>query len=75
MNYRTPSPMIITVKHYDKTLTAEIPWDSSLEEIFQAIQGLLVADGFHNDGIETFIKEHAEELIECEKYKNNGDES
>lgn len=75
MPYRTPSPMIITVKHYDKTLTAELPWDSPLEEIFQAIQGLLVADGFHNDGIETFIKEQAEHLTDLEKYKNSDDES
>jgi len=75
MSYRTPSPMIITVKHYDKTLTAELPWDSPLEEIFQAIQGLLVADGFHNDGIENFIKEQAEELKDLEKYKNSDDES
>jgi hypothetical protein len=74
MSYRTPSPMIITVKHYDKTLTAELPWDSPLEEIFQAIQGLLVADGFHNDGIENFLIEHAEELTDLQKYKNSDDE-
>ena len=74
MNHNIPSPMIISVKHWGKTLTAELPWDSPLEDIFQAIQGLLVADGFHNDGIESFIKEHAEELTDLEKYKNSDDD-
>jgi hypothetical protein len=75
MNNNTPSPMTISIKHWGKTLTAELPWDSPLEDIYQAVQGLLVADGFHNVSIEFFIKEHAEELTDLEKYKNSDDES
>ena len=70
MRHDTPPPMIITVKHYGKTLTAELPWDSPLDDIFQAIQGLLVADGFHNDGIDNFIIERGEELDDFNKSKN-----
>lgn len=73
--FDTPPPMIITIKHYGKTLTAEIPWDSPLDDIFQAIQGLLVADGFHNDGIENFIIERGEELNEVDNYKQNEEDS
>jgi len=75
MSFNTPSPMIITVKHYGKTLTAELPWDSPLEDIFQAIQGLLVADGFHNDGIENFIIERGEELEDFKNIKDNEENS
>ena len=71
MRFDTPPPMIITIKHYGKTLTAEIPWDSPLDDIFQAIQGLLVADGFANDGIENFIIERGEEMDDFNKQKNN----
>jgi hypothetical protein len=75
MSHRTPSPMIITVKHYDKTLTAELPWDSPLDDVFQAIQGLLVADGFHNDGIENYIIERGEELQEFKNIKDDEENS
>jgi hypothetical protein len=75
MPHRTPSPMIITVKHYDKTLTAELPWDSPLDDVFQAIQGLLVADGFHNDGIENYIIERGEELQEFKNIKDDEENS
>jgi coproporphyrinogen III oxidase-like Fe-S oxidoreductase len=71
-NSEPPKPMVITVKHHGKTLIAELPWDSSLDDIFQAIQGLLVADGYHNDGIENFIMERGEELRDF-KESNNED--
>jgi hypothetical protein len=71
--FDTPPPIILTIKHYGKTLTAELPWDSPLDDVYLAIQGLLVADGFHNDGIENFIIEQGEELKELQKHKNKED--
>lgn len=68
-HFDAPPSIILTIKHYGKTLTAELPWDSPLDDVYLAIQGLLVADGFHNDGIENFIIEQGEELKEL-KHKN-----
>lgn len=59
--YKVPDPMIITVKHHGKTFTAELPWDASLDDIFEAINGLLVADGWQSDWVINGFKEYAEE--------------
>jgi hypothetical protein len=72
--YKVPEPMLITVKHHGKTFTAELPWDSSLNEIFEAINGLLVADGWSESTIQDHIIEYGQELEDYKNYSKNKDE-
>jgi hypothetical protein len=72
--YKVPDPMIITVKHHGKTFTAELPWDSSLDDIFEAINGLLVADGWSESSVQDHIIEYGQELEEYKNYSEKKNE-
>lgn len=61
--YKAPEPMMITVKNHGKTLTAELPWDSGLEDIFEAINGLLVGTGWRSEWVVSGFKEYAEDRM------------
>lgn len=62
--FNPPGPMVITVKHHGKTLTAELPWDSDLSEVMEVIKGLLITDGWSADSVDNHIIEMAEQLKE-----------
>lgn len=72
--YKVPDPMIITVKHHGKTFTAELPWDSNLDDIFEAINGLLVADGWSESSVQDHIIEYGQELEEYKNYSEKKNE-
>lgn len=75
MNFSKPEPMMITIKNHGRTVSAELPWDCGLDEIYETMQGLLIANGWSNDGIESHIIEIAENLKEYnEKFKDNDNE-
>lgn len=75
-NYQTPAPMTISIKNHGRTVTAELPWDCGLDEIYETMQGMLIANGWSNDGIEGHIIEIADSLKEYnEKYKEKDNES
>jgi hypothetical protein len=73
-NYRIPEPLLITVKHHGKTFTAELPWDSSLDDVFETITGLLVLDGWSESSVHDHIIEYGQELEEYKNYSKNKDE-
>jgi hypothetical protein len=64
MSFNKPEPMMITIKNHGRTVSAELPWDCGLDEIYETMQGLLIANGWSNDGIESHIIEIAENLKE-----------
>lgn len=73
--YKAPEPMLITVKHHGKTFTAEIPWDSSLDEVFETITGLLVLDGWSESSVQDHIIEKACEIEDYRKKFDTDEES
>jgi len=77
LNYsKTPEPFQLTIKHYDVKVTIELPWDTSLEEVFNTLRGALVAAGWSSSQFDSEIKNQAESLQDLEDYlerqsKNN----
>lgn len=53
-------PMIITITSYGKKVTAEIPGDSDMNEVAQAIKGLLVANNWGIELVNEYIKTDGE---------------
>ena len=66
-------PTIISIELHGRKLTAELPWDANMEEISDAIKGLLVGVGFHTDTVNEFIGQYdikRQFLNECDNYEN-----
>jgi hypothetical protein len=62
-------PTIISIELHGRKLTAELPWDANMEEISDALKGLLVGVGFHTDTVNEFIGQYdikRQFLNECE---------
>ena len=51
-----PEPTIITISHYGKKFTAELPSDVAIGELCDALKGLLKACGYANETINEYIK-------------------
>lgn len=49
-------PMIITISHAGKKVIAELPWDSTMTDVAQALKGLLVATDWSVDLVNEYIK-------------------
>ena len=47
------SPLLITIRSHGRTFTAELPWDANMEQISEALRGLLVAASWN---IETVLQ-------------------
>jgi hypothetical protein len=54
-------PIIINITHYGRKFTAELPCDSSIGEVCDALKGLLKAAGYADETVNEHIKgEHDE---------------
>ena len=54
-------PVIISITHYGRKFTAELPWDSSIGEVCDALKGLLKACEYGDEIVNEHIKgEHDE---------------
>ena len=49
-------PMIIIVSSYGKKVTAEIPGDSTMEEVARTFRGLLIANDWGVESVDRYIK-------------------
>jgi len=49
-------PTIVTISHYGRKFTAELPWDSSIGEVCDALKGLLKAAGYADATVNEHIK-------------------
>jgi len=47
--------MKITIRSYDTEVSVEMPNDSGIEDIIQAIRGMLLTANFHIELIDRFI--------------------
>jgi hypothetical protein len=54
--------MQISLKHYGMTITVEMPDDSSLDELFEQFNALLISATFQQESINNWIIEKADEL-------------
>jgi hypothetical protein len=54
-------PTIVTISHYGRKFSAELPWDSSIGELADALKGLFKAAGYADEIVNEHIKgEHDE---------------
>jgi len=51
-----PEPTIVTISHYGRKFTAELPCDSSIGEVCNALKGLLKAAGYPDELVNDYIK-------------------
>jgi len=49
-------PVIISITHYGRKFTAELPCDVSLGELFDVLKGLLKAAGYADETVNEHIK-------------------
>jgi hypothetical protein len=49
-------PTIISITHYGRKFTAELPCDASLGELCDALKGLLKACGYADETVNEHIK-------------------
>lgn len=54
--------MQISLKHYGITITVEMPDDSSLGEVFEQFNALLISATFQQISIDNWIIDKAEQL-------------
>jgi len=47
--------MKITIRSYDTEVSVEMPNDSGIEDVIQALRGMLLGVGFHIKTIDSFI--------------------
>jgi len=47
--------MKITIRSYDTEVSVEMPNDSGIEDVIQALRGMLLGVGFHINTIDSFI--------------------
>ena len=51
-----PEQIIINITHYGRKFSAELPSDSSLGEVCDALKGLLKAAGYADETVNEHIK-------------------
>jgi len=49
-------PTIISITHYGRKFAAELPWDSSIGELCDALKGLLKGAGYADATVNEHIK-------------------
>lgn len=49
-------PMTITITSYGKKVTAEIPGDSTMDEVARTFRGLLIANDWSVELVDEYIK-------------------
>ena len=47
---------IVTISHHGRKFTAELPWDSSIGEVCDALKGLLKSAGYADETVNKHIK-------------------
>jgi len=47
--------MKITIRSYDTEVSVEMPNDSGIEDVIQALRGMLLGVGFHIETINSYI--------------------
>ena len=63
-------PMTITVTSYGKKVTAEIPGDSTIEEVAKTFRGLLIANDWGVELVDRYIK--TDDLSDWDVTLNDG---
>jgi hypothetical protein len=58
-----PEQTIVTISHYGRKFTAELPWDSSIGEVCDALKGLLKAAGYADETVNEHIKGEYDEVF------------
>ena len=48
-------PLLITIRSHGRTFTAELPWDADMDQIAEALRGLLVAASWPVDLVDQYI--------------------
>jgi hypothetical protein len=48
-------PLLITIRSHGRTFTAELPWDADMDQIAEALRGLLVAASWPVDVVNQYI--------------------
>jgi hypothetical protein len=56
-------PTIVTISHYGRKFTAELPCDTSLGELCDALKGLLKAAGYADATVNEHIKGDNDDFI------------
>ena len=51
-----PESIIITISNYGRKFSAELPCDSSIGEVCDALKGLLKAAGYADETVNDYIK-------------------
>jgi hypothetical protein len=59
--------MKISFENHGVTVTAELPWDSDLDQVFNVVKGMLVSLTWHESMIDDYFIEKGKEL---EEFKN-----
>ena len=65
MKYYSTEPMKLSLTSHGKTFSAELNWDSTFNEILQALVGLGVAATYSHVGILETMQNFAEEELEA----------
>lgn len=73
-NSKTHEPLLLTIKHHDVKVTIELPWDSSLDEVFNALRGAIVATGWSSSQFDNEILNQADYIKELEESEELKDE-
>lgn len=66
-------PTILTISNHGRKFTAELHWDSSLDDCFEAFLGLMVTAGYSLDGLKEHIADKADEYEVDKKERENED--
>jgi len=67
MTHFTEQKTKLSITHAGNKYKAVLPWDANIESVFDALFGLLVAAGYHQDSIEDEIISWAEEFKKAQK--------
>lgn len=64
-------PVRITIESHGNKFSAELSWDSSLDDIFPALLGLFVSSGYSQEGVLDYIVNWADDINEMREEKPN----
>ena len=56
-------PIIVTISSHGRKFTVELPWDSSIGEVCDALKGLLKASGYTDKSVNKHIKGEYDEVF------------
>lgn len=63
--------MQLSITHYNSKLIMEIPRDSSIDEVLNAMKVLLYGIGYTTDAVENLILDQADEIREIRQLTNH----